>query len=58
MINKSHRSLEKLKFKIPVSMTSKANIIGFDTPEYTGGYSGEWTCFYWDSKNVKYFHKP
>lgn len=58
MINNSHRNLEKPKFKTPVSMTSKANIIGFDTSQYTGRYSGECTYLYWDSKNVKYFHKP
>lgn len=58
MINKSHRNLEKPKFKTPMSVTSKVNTIVFDTPEYTGRYSGERTYFYWDSKNVKYSHKP
>lgn len=57
-MDKSHRNLEKSKLKTPVCMTSKANRIVFDTPEYTGSYSGECTYFCWDSKNVKYFHKP
>lgn len=46
MINKSHRNLEKSKFKTPMSVTAKVNTIGFDNPEYTGRYSGERTYFY------------
>lgn len=40
---------------MPVSMISKGFI--FDTPEYTGRYSGECMSLYLDSKNVKHFQK-
>lgn len=53
MINNSHRNTEKSKSETPVSMICFI----FDTPEYTGRYSGECMNSYLDSKNIKHFQK-